>query len=54
MVVQTRINTKDNTVREAQPNTPERQVQQTEQTPEIKNNNLMNRHPYNLTYQIHK
>ena len=34
MIVQTRFNTKDNTVREDQPNTPERQVQQVEQTPE--------------------
>ena len=39
VVVQTRINTKDNTVREAQPSTPDRQVQQTEQTPEIQQSN---------------
>ena len=38
-VVQTRINTKDNTVREARPSTPDRQVQQTEQTPEIQQSN---------------
>ena len=38
-VVQTRINTKDNTVREAQPGTPERHVQQAEQTPEIQQSN---------------
>ena len=38
-VVQTRINTKDNTVREAQPGTPERRVQQAEQTREIQQSN---------------
>ena len=51
-VVQTRFNTKDNTVREAQPSTPEKLAQRAEQTPEIIY--LMNRHPYNLTHQIHK
>ena len=39
VVVQTRINTKDNTVREPQPSTPERQAQQTEETPEKQQSN---------------
>ena len=42
VVVQTRINAKDNTVREAQPSTPERQVEPVEQNQ--KYNNLKNRH----------
>ena len=39
MEVQTRINTKHNTVRETQPQTPERQVQQAEETPETPQSN---------------
>ena len=39
VVVQTRNNTKDNAVSEAQPSTPQRQVQQAEQTSEIQQPN---------------
>ena len=42
VAVQTRINTKDNTIGETQPSTSDRQAEQAEQTPEIQQSNKSN------------
>ena len=47
MVVQTRINAKDNTIREVQPSTLERQVKQAEQTPAIPHSNELSPFQFN-------
>ena len=54
MIVQTRINTKDNTVRATQSSTPERQFQPDEQTPEIQKSNEPSSLQFNTDSQINE